>query len=103
MNITQILGITLPRRHNTRRNRARAIRRWSNQQDEYYAKQPRHESANENEVCIAAHLADFIQRGGTLKAYSSWSEAGVRHLSKLLDDYNHRRLPGQLIIALSTH
>ena len=100
MNITYILDIRIPRRHNTRRNRARAIRRWQNRQDEYYAKQPCHWSANENEVRCAAHLADYIQLGGTLKMYSAWSEAGVRHLSKLLDDYNHRRLAGQKELSL---
>ena len=96
MNITEILGIKLPRRHNTRRNRARAIRRWSNRQDDAYAKQPQHESAIENEVRGAAHLAENIERGVTLKTYSAWAEySSVRKLSKRLDDYNHRRLPGQ--------
>jgi hypothetical protein len=97
--LLEVLEITIPRRHNTRRNRARAVRHYSDRQDTGYYHEPRHHSADENQVRCAAHLADYIQRGGTLKQYSAWSGCRVRKLSRLLFDFRRHRLPGQRVLA----
>jgi hypothetical protein len=95
-------GIRIVNRLNTRRNRKCAKARWWNREEERYTKEPPHWSANENQARCAAHLADFIQSGGTIKAYSAWSGAGVRHLSKLLDDFRRQRLPGQRQLTINS-
>lgn len=99
MNLCEALGIRIPRRYNTRRNRRRAIIKWQNREDHNFYAEPRHWSANENEVRCAAHLADYVQRDATLKGYSAWSGCTVRELSKLLDNYRRHRLPGQRELA----
>ena len=100
MNIEELLGIRLPRRHNTRRNRKRALLRRFNQIDDDIWKQPPHWSAMENRIRCTAHLADNLELGVTLKTYSAWCGCRVRELSKHLDDYRRGRLPGQKEITL---
>ena len=99
MNLLEALEIRIPRRYNTRRNRRRAVSQWLNRDDHRCCNEPPHWSANENQSRFAAHLADYIQSGGTLKAYSAWSGCAVRELSRLLDDYRRQRLPGQRQLA----
>jgi hypothetical protein len=98
MNLIEICGITLPKRHNTRRNRQRALRRYFNQDDARFANVIPHPSAIENQCICGAHIADFIDRGGTLKAYSAWSGCRVRELSRWLDDFRRHRFPGQRML-----
>ena len=98
MKLLALLQIRLVNRMNTRRNRARAVRRFFNRQDEAWLKAapPIPESERDaNWIRSAAHLAFNRERGVTLKCYSAWAGCKVRTLSKLLDDYAHRRLPGQ--------
>src|SRR4051812_25140163 len=99
MKACELLEIGIPRRHNTRRNRRRAVRQWLNRDWEKMLAEPRHWSANENEARCAAHLADYIDQGGSLKGYSAWSGCKVRELSKLLDTFRRQRLPGQRELA----
>ena len=85
-------------RHNTRRWRRRNKIRFFNLCNEASMRITSGLTESErdaNRIRSAAHLADEIARGVTLKTYSAWTGCKVRFLSKLLDDYNHRRLPGQ--------
>lgn len=99
MNLLELFGIQLPRRHNTRRNRLRALRKEFNRENEFFDSEPPHWSALENECICVAHLADFIDQGGTVKAYSAWSGCSVREISRQLDNFRHQRLPGQRMIG----
>lgn len=98
MNWDAIIEIHVPRRHSTRRNRLRAARQFFNRKDNECWNQPPADCAVENEVRCAAHLADFLDQGGTLKAYSAWSGCSVRELSKQLHSYRRGRLIGQRLL-----
>ncbi len=98
MNLTFYTDIKLPKRHNTRRNRLKAFRKYFNRIDEEIYRQPCAPCAPENEVRCAAHLVENIERGITLKAYSAWAGCGVRHLSRLLHNYRRRLLEGQRLL-----
>jgi hypothetical protein len=99
MKLSDYTDIRLPKRHNTRRNRLKAFRNYFHRLDDEAWKQPCHSSAPENEVRCAAHLAENIERGVTMKAYSAWSGRTVRHLSRQLDRYRRGQLSGQRQLA----
>jgi hypothetical protein len=90
-------------RHNTRRWRRRNKIRFFNLRNVASMRITSGISESElnaNWIRCGAHLADQIARGITLKTYSAWSGCKVRVLSKLLDNYIHRRLPGQREVTL---
>ncbi|HEV2691424.1 MAG TPA: hypothetical protein VG347_00860 [Verrucomicrobiae bacterium] len=99
MDLTLYTDIRLPKRHNTRRNRTKAFRKFFNRIDEESYHQPCAPCATENEVRCAAHLAENIERGVTLKTYSAWAGCDVRHLSRLLNHYRRQLLEGQRLLA----
>ena len=91
----------LPRRHNTRRNRERALNAWWNRNEQLLCNvnsdlTPEQRVAR-NKVCLvrAQGLACHVAAGLTIKRISSWSGVPVRILTRFLSDYYQRRLPGQ--------
>ena len=97
-----LLYFYIPRRCNSRRMRQRARQAWSNQLDhERFDRDHRNWEVirAEGGIRTAAHCVDYINQGGSLKAYSAWSGMRLRELSKLVYDYQRGRLRMQRTIA----
>lgn len=72
------------RRHNTRRRRRLALLAWSVSSGNETSKEFGRLFGAEILENAARHCIQFVNSGGTLKAYSAWSGIRLRHLSRAI-------------------